>query len=181
MCIDRSRVYSTGMSNGGFFTSVLVCELSDVIAAAVAVAGVTHPESCTPSRPVPFLAFHGTDDGVVPYDGGGKSVLTGDVTVPFFEQVMPEEFAEFANDFECAGSSESEVTADVMLRSWAGCAGGVELGFYTIAGGGHTWPGSKASNALAVLGVTNMDIDATRVAWDFFSRHSLAAVDEPDR
>ncbi len=174
VCIDRERIYATGMSNGGFFTAVLVCELSEVIAAAASVAGVTHPDGCAPSRPVPFLAFHGTDDTVVPFDGGGESTLSGGVTSPFFEQVMPDEFAEFAADFGCPAPVDTAVTAEVTLRRWTDCAGGVELGFYTITNGGHTWPGSAATNALTVLGVTNMDLDATALAWEFFSRHSLA-------
>lgn len=180
VCIDRARVYSTGMSNGGFFTSVLVCELSEVIAAASSVAGVTHPDECRPSRPVPYLAFHGTEDTVVPYAGGGESTLSGGVSSPFFEQVMPEEFAEFASDFGCAQPTDTEVTAGISLRRWVDCADGVELGFYTITGGGHTWPGSAATNLITALGVTNMDIDATAVAWQFFERYSLGADTDTD-
>ena len=174
VCIDRQRIYATGMSNGGFFTAVLVCELSEVIAAAASVAGVTHAEGCEPTRPVPYLAFHGTDDTVVPFAGGGESTLSGGVASPFFEQVMPEEFAEFAADFDCPSPVDSDVTAEVTLRRWTDCADGVELGFYTITGGGHTWPGSVTTNAIEVLGPTNMDVDATALAWEFFTRHSLA-------
>ena len=173
VCIDRNRVYATGLSNGGFFTSVLVCELSELVAAAASVAGVTHPDGCAPERPVPYLAFHGTDDTVVPYDGGGESTLSGGVTSPFFEQVMPDEFAEFAADFGCAEPVDTEVTAEIELRRWTACDGGVELGFYTISGGGHTWPGSAATNLITALGVTTMDLDATAVAWEFFEQYSL--------
>ena len=42
-CVDRARVYSTGMSNGGFFTARLICEMADRIAAGVSVAGTFHP------------------------------------------------------------------------------------------------------------------------------------------
>jgi len=37
--IDLSRVYSTGMSNGGFLSHTLACELSDKIAAIASVTG----------------------------------------------------------------------------------------------------------------------------------------------
>jgi len=40
-CADPSRIYSTGMSDGGFFTSILVCEMADRIAAATSIAGVS--------------------------------------------------------------------------------------------------------------------------------------------
>ncbi|MEZ5341031.1 MAG: PHB depolymerase family esterase [Acidimicrobiales bacterium] len=75
-CGDEQRVYSTGMSNGGLFTSRLVCQLADRLAAASSVAGVTHPDECEPSRPMPFIAFHGTADGVVPFDNAPNQPAT---------------------------------------------------------------------------------------------------------
>lgn len=173
VCIDPARVYSTGMSNGGLFTSVLVCELSEVIAAAVSVAGVTHAESCEPTRPVPYLAFHGTADTVIPFRGGGETTLPGSAGGAFFEQVMPEEFAEFASDFGCSEATDVAISDTVTLTSYTGCEAEVELGFYTIDGGGHTWPGSEVSAARQSLAVTTMDVDATALAWDFFQRHAL--------
>lgn len=174
VCIDPARIYSTGMSNGGLFTSTVVCELSERIAAAVSVAGVTHHESCSPSRAVPYLAFHGTDDTVVPFNGGGESTLDGaEGGSEFFEQVIPEEFAEFAETSGCTESVDSAVTAEITLTSYSGCTDGVPLGFYTIVGGGHTWPGSSISAAIPTLGFTNLDISATEIAWEFFSQHTL--------
>ena len=174
ICIDPARIYSTGMSNGGLFTSTVVCALSERIAAAVSVAGVTHHESCSPTRAVPYLAFHGTDDAVVPFNGGGESALDGtDGSSEFFEQVIPEEFAEFADSSGCSGSTDSEITPEVTLTSYSGCNDDVPLGFYTIEGGGHTWPGSSISAAIPTLGVTNLDISATEIAWEFFSQHTL--------
>ena len=175
VCVDPGRVYSMGMSNGSLFTSELVCDLSERIAAAVSVAGVTHDDSCEPTRAVPYLAFHGIDDTTVPFNGGGESSLGAD---PFFEQVMPEEFSQFADDFGCTGSEDSSVTANITLTSYAGCNDDVELGFYAIAGAGHTWPGSLVSVGIPSLGVTNTEISATEIAWEFFQQNSLpGAVD----
>lgn len=173
VCIDPTRIYATGMSNGALFTSTLVCELGNTIAAAVSVAGVTHDESCEPTRPMPYLAFHGTADTTIPFRGGGETTLSGSDGGEFFEQVMPDEFAEFAADFGCAASNDVVVSDAVTLTSWEGCTNDVEVGFYTIDGGGHTWPGSMVSSAITSLGVTNMDIDATALAWEFFQRHQL--------
>ena len=69
-CIDTSRVYSTGLSNGAFMSSVLGCTMADRIAAVAPVAGVIHPEGCEPSRPVPLLGFHGTADRILLFNGG---------------------------------------------------------------------------------------------------------------
>ena len=170
VCIDPGRVYSMGMSNGSLFTSELVCDLSERIAAAVSVAGVTHDDSCSPTRAVPYIAFHGIDDQTVPFNGGGDSSLGAD---PFFEQVMPEEFSQFADDFGCTGSEDSALTAEITVTSYAGCTDGVQMDFYAIAGAGHTWPGSLISAGIESLGVTNTDISATAIAWDFFQQNSL--------
>ena len=170
VCVDPGRIYSMGMSNGSLFTSEVVCDLSERIAGAVSVAGVTHDDSCDPTRAVPYLAFHGIDDDTVPFNGGGESSLGAD---PFFEQVMPEEFSQFADDFGCTGSEDSSVTAQITLTSYSGCTNDVELGFYAIAGAGHTWPGSVVSAAIPSLGVTNTEIDATAIAWEFFQQNSL--------
>ena len=80
-CADESRIYSTGMSNGGFFTSELVCHRSTRIAAAASVAGMSNAPGCDPERAVPYISFHGTDDNVVPFAGGGESTLS-DATGP---------------------------------------------------------------------------------------------------
>jgi polyhydroxybutyrate depolymerase len=176
VCIDQERVFSIGMSNGGYFTSVLVCELNERIAAAVSVAGVTHHDSCEPATPVPYLAFHGVDDAVVPFDGSGASTLPGaELAGTFFEQVPKDEFAEFATDFGCVGSEDTPVSDLVTRTTYSGCDDDAELAFYTIADGGHTWPGSVVSGAIAALGVTNTDIDATEIAWEFFVRTTTTA------
>jgi polyhydroxybutyrate depolymerase len=177
LCIDESRVYTTGMSNGGYFSSVLVCEAADRIAAAASVAALHHADDCEPSRPVPYIGFHGTDDTTVPYfGGGGSSLLPEGVTIELFEPAIPDEFAEFAADFGCdAEPEESTIGEDVTKYDYQNCA--VEMTFYGIENAGHTWPGSAISLAISEgfgLGVTTDDISATEVSWEFFSRHSLS-------
>ena len=175
-CADESRVYSTGLSNGGFFTAYLVCQRADRIAAAVSVAGVSHAEGCAPSRPVPYQAFHGTEDVVVPFDGG-FSVLDSDPAVSngFFDQVMPEEFAEFAADFGCDPEPErTEVSPEVVRYDYVGCDDDVPVTFFELPGGGHTWPGSPlADTDGAALGFTTDDVDASSDGWAFMEQFSL--------
>ena len=175
-CADPQRIYSTGMSNGGFFTARLLCERADRIAAAASIAGTYHPDGCRPSRSVPFHAYHGTADTVVPFDGSGESVLAGDDPGlrTFFEQVMPAEFAEFAADAGCTPEPASTtVGADVIRYDYADCAGGTPMAFFEITGGGHTWPNSPIAGAVSQLGATTVDVDATRDSWAFFEQHVL--------
>jgi len=48
--IDMNRVYATGMSNGGFMSYRLACEISDRIAAIAPVAASMSADVCDPIR-----------------------------------------------------------------------------------------------------------------------------------
>jgi polyhydroxybutyrate depolymerase len=78
-CVDRRRVFATGMSNGGFFTNLLGCVLADRLAAVAPVAGAIPLRRCTPSRPVPILLIQGNSDRVVSPDmvRGARDWWTG--------------------------------------------------------------------------------------------------------
>lgn len=170
-CIDPERIYSTGMSNGGGFSSRLACELADRIAAAFAVTLVTHPESCEPSRPLAFAAVHGTADDIVPFYGTGESPVAALARTPeereafreFFSQVMPDELAEFAADFNCETTSTSTIGELTTLTAYTDCDGGVEARFYAIEGFGHEWPKLPGN-----------DFSATEEGWAFMSRYTLS-------
>jgi len=151
-CADAGRVYSTGMSDGGFFTSILVCEMANRIAAATSVAGVMRSTGCSPSRVVPYYAFHGTADPVEPF-------------APDFAA-----FERFAADAGCGAASESQIGVEVTVFDYVGCP----LRFFRIEGGGHAWPGSPVADAQpAWLGHTTTDIDATALSWELFKSVTL--------
>ncbi len=174
-CGDPARIYSTGMSNGGLFTSELVCNRSDRIAAAASIAGTTHAPSCDPERPVPYVAFHGTADNVVPFAADEPSVLLPQAGVDaLIDDTTRGEFAEFAADAGCDPEpTRVDVTDEVIRYDYAGCDDDVPMAFYEIVGGGHTWPSSPLSESLAGFGYFTQDIDATADAWSFMSQFSL--------
>lgn len=64
-CIDRARIFSTGFSNGGFFSSLLGCTMADRFAAVAPVGGGALSIVCEPSRGVPVLIHHGRKDDIV--------------------------------------------------------------------------------------------------------------------
>ena len=88
--IDGSRVFATGLSNGGIFSHRLGCEAADTFAAIAPVIGAiaTNPAaSCRPSAPVAVVAVQGVADPSMPFDGGyvggrpeGGSVLSSRAT-----------------------------------------------------------------------------------------------------
>src|SRR4051812_25127557 len=51
LCVDRARIYATGMSNGAIMSYRLACDASDWIAAIAPVAGVEALAQCAPKRP----------------------------------------------------------------------------------------------------------------------------------
>jgi polyhydroxybutyrate depolymerase len=157
VCIDPSRVYATGMSNGGFLSHRLGCEAADVIAAIAPVAGVLGIDDadCTPSRPMPVMDFHGTTDVVVPYEG---SDILG------FRSVAETIDSWVARDGCDASPAVSYMMGDTTCETWSGCDDGVEVTLCTSTGEGHWWPGGTASTA---------DIVATDAMWEFFTRNRL--------
>lgn len=64
-CIDRNRIFSTGFSNGAYFSHLLACVMADRIAAIAPVSGGKRPTPCSPTRPVPALIIHGRQDDVI--------------------------------------------------------------------------------------------------------------------
>ncbi len=174
-CGDPARIYSTGMSNGGLFTSELVCNRSTRIAAAASIAGTTHAPGCDPERAVPYVAFHGTADDVVPFDADEPSVLLPSASVDaLIDDTTPGEFAEFADDFGCEPDpTPVEETTEVIRYDYAGCDDDIAMTFFEIIGGGHTWPSSPLSEVLDGFGSFTQDVDATRDAWTFMSQYSL--------
>jgi len=171
-CGDPNRIYSTGMSNGGFFTGLLVCELADRIAAAASVGGISFPDDCAPARAVPLIAFHGTADEVVLFDSSNPDISTDSALVSV---VIPEEFGEFAAAIGCnLEPTETPIGSDVIRHDYSGCDNDVPMSFYEVIDGGHTWPGSPLGALLETrLGRTTETISATELAWELFKDQSL--------
>jgi polyhydroxybutyrate depolymerase len=177
LCIDTSRVYSTGWSNGGQMSSLLACRLSDRITAVAPVAGVEFYESCE-GDPVAVMAFHGTADPIVTYEGGGLNAMTianmhywkGNIPAGVPEHSgVDEAMVTWAAHNGCeAHPTEQQVSAQVRRRSWPGCD--AETILYIVDGGGHGWPGKPFP--FGQFGPNTTDIDATSLSYEFFFRQS---------
>ncbi len=165
--INQDRVFSTGMSNGGFMSYTLACELSDRIAAIASVTGamnLNQSSTCNASHPMPVLEIHGTSDATVAYIGASWIESTSN-TLNYW--------ATFNN---CAIPAIMTPVPNINLTD--GCTAehyiypnglnGVEVEHYKIIGGGHTWPGASFT-----VGVTNRDIDASIKIWEFFMQYDI--------
>jgi polyhydroxybutyrate depolymerase len=156
--IDLNRVYATGMSMGGYMSHRLACQLEERIAAIASVTGLLAFSPCVPSRNMPILQIHGTDDGVVPYSG-----VQG--TIDHWT-----DWNDCPDDPEVVNLPDIDTTdqSTVTVSSWFPCNDSVEVMLYTINGGDHTWPGSPP-----IIGVTNQDIDANVEIWNFFMNYTV--------
>jgi polyhydroxybutyrate depolymerase len=179
--IDSHRVYATGISNGGFLSNRLACELADKIAAIASVAA-TMPKPlvavCKPSRPISILYIHGTDDPLVPINGGKVGLRHGrsrgenislDDSVKFWreqDRITSEAVAKNLPDLVADGTH-------VRREIWSGGANDTEIVVYTIGGGGHTWPGGPQYLPKLIVGKASQNLNATRTIWEFFQAQKL--------
>ena len=191
LCIDPARIYVTGLSNGAFMTSSVACRYADRVAAIAPVAGIRDPEGCDPARPVPVLAIHGTDDQFVTYEGGlGERALdlpapdgsgrtlreVGVEARPPGEPSVPEIVAAWAARNGCGEAGPPQPVTEDVDRIAHRCPTGVAVELLRIDGGGHAWPGSALSAAVAsIVGRTTMTISANEQLWAFFQDHPLPA------
>lgn len=166
--IDPTRIYANGLSNGGGMSYLLACRLANRIAAIGSVAGAyTYPlDQCSPSRPVPLIAFHGDADPIVPYLGGPSRSFN----IPF--PSVPDWMQNWADRNQCKTAAPIARQGDASGSAWTDCSQNADVIFYTITGGGHSWPGGNPIPAW-IVGKTSQDIDATRVMWQFFELHPL--------
>jgi len=166
--IDLDRVYSTGMSNGGFMSFLLACQLSEKIAAVASVTGSMTPDTfndCNAQHPTPVLQIHGTNDSVVPYDG--NSIWT----LPILDVV-----SYWVNYNNCETTTTTTTFPDLDLSDGSTVEysvyedgdNGITTEHMKVIGGGHTWPGSIIN-----IPGTNQDIDASMEIWLFFSRFDI--------
>lgn len=171
--INQGRIYSTGMSNGGFMSYKLACE-SNRFAAIASVTGsmtTTDAASCNPSKPTPVMQIHGTADATVPYAGNAGFLPVEDVVsywVSFNNCPTPASNTAVPNTNTTDGA-----TAEHFV--YAPGDGGASVEFYKVTGGAHTWPGAPLA-----IDITCMDFSASREIWRFFSQftHPTAGISE---
>lgn len=156
--VDLDRVYSTGMSMGGFMSHRLACQLDNRIAAIASVTGLLVTDPCEPSRPMPVLQIHGTADPVVPYSAVP-------ITISFWTMFNDCPGEPVVTDLPDIDTTDGST---VTVSYYGFCDDSTEVILYTINGGEHTWPGSAIN-----IGITNKDINASVEIWKFFRNYTL--------
>jgi polyhydroxybutyrate depolymerase len=128
-CIDTARIFATGFSNGGFFSSLLGCALADRIAAVAPVSGGPVPADCAPVRGMPVLIQHGRLDSLIPVEMAHRS---RDAWVK-------------ANRCDATPAPDGPT-----CQRWSGCRDGAVVA-YCEEDYGHTWPEPGTERVWAFL------------------------------
>jgi polyhydroxybutyrate depolymerase len=161
LCVDVERVYAVGFSAGAGMVARLACEIPERIAAIGTVSGAfdSLSDDCAP-RAMPIMMFHGDADMVVPYSGmwGFRDPLSSAQEWAAHNGcLLPPLTLSRKDDISPMVFGECENSADVI--------------FYTVRGGGHTWPGSDEETSI-LAGKTSHTMDAGEEFWLFFRQYS---------
>ena len=155
--IDETRIYSSGMSNGGYMGYHLACNLSNKFAAIVSVTGSMTNDTyndCNPTHPTPILQIHGLLDFVVPYDGnsGSKSI--------------PDVIDYWVNYNSCISDPETVIRYDdyslIVYDTYTSCLNNVNIKLILHPEMGHDWPSLQSYN-----------INASAEIWNFVSKFDM--------
>jgi len=173
---DEKKVYAAGMSNGGMMALRLGCDMAgvfDAIAAVTANIPVDIYDRCKPEKGIRVMIINGTNDPLVPYNGGyvtlgknerivrGKVVSTENSAGLWVNanrlSIRPFKTERINNDSDDGTSLEKIVFGEEE-----------KVIVYKVIGGGHTWPGAAQYLPEKAIGKTSKEIDAAEEIWMFF-------------
>jgi len=163
MNIDKTRIFATGMSNGGMLSYRVACELSDVFKAIASVAGTDSTSNCKPVKPISIMHIHAKDDERVFFNGGAGFKNRAKVTD--FTSV-PDTISKWVALNGCQNKPDRVKSVNgAYCDLYSGCKDGVQVKLCVTETGGHSWPcGTKrrADNPPSTA------ISANDEIWSFF-------------
>ena len=159
--LNQERIYSTGMSNGGFMSYHLACNLSSKIAAIASVTGsmsIQTYESCNPSHPTSILQVHGTIDSTVPFQGNS------DLGMKSINDVM-----DYWKLYNACDTDPTSIVTDyfdieisIQHNTYLNCLNDIQVELYKIEGMSHRWPNKQ-----------RYGISATEKIWEFINLYDI--------
>ncbi|MFO8233496.1 MAG: PHB depolymerase family esterase [Longimonas sp.] len=171
---DSNRFYVTGASNGGQMAYRLALEQPNQIAGIAAfIANLPVESECdAPSAPVPVFMANGTEDPIIPFDGGDEAGRGPFLSAPATRSQWAQ-----ANNADTTQRTETELPdrdpddGNVVIceDDPAGDAG-APVRFCRIEGGGHAMPSIEHRIPRLVdrrIGPQNRDVEGARLAWEF--------------
>ena len=159
--LNQDRIYSTGMSNGGFMSYHLACNLSSKIAAIASVTGSMSKETyedCNPTHSTSILQVHGTIDATVPFEGNSALGMRSINDVMDYWKLYD------ACDIEPISivTDYFDIEISVQHDTYLNCLNDVQVELYKIEGMGHRWPNKE-----------RYGISATEKIWEFINLYDI--------
>ncbi|MGA8508815.1 MAG: PHB depolymerase family esterase [Candidatus Sulfotelmatobacter sp.] len=173
--VDARRIYVAGLEDGGFMALRVGCNMADRVA-AIAAVGAALPKTmiCLPSRAVPALFMNGTDDPIVPDNGG--TYKPGQ-----FHVLSAEDSAKAWAKFDrCAEKPAQDKIPplqkggkETKTYTYSGCQNNAQVVLYSVKGGGSTWPGGEQYMSEKEIGKTSDAINANGTIWSFLTTKTV--------
>jgi polyhydroxybutyrate depolymerase len=161
---------------------MLACEASETFRAVAPISGMVLQDimdDCNPSDEVSILEIHGTNDNITRYNGdpnnndGWGAYPSMALTMSFYNNLF-ELTLQNSGNFPNTNTNDGSTVSYEKYGANQSCT---EVWLYTVNNGGHDWPGAYG----------NMDIEASREAWDFFDQlcidvsTGIETVDSPNK
>lgn len=162
---DPKRVFVTGHSNGGGMTFRLGAEMADRLTAIGTVAGLVAVENPRPTKPLPSMFIYGTEDPLMPQNGGESTLPWGTRTTPPVKDLMEK----WAKAINCQTEPKTFFQEGAVEKvRYPSNNGGPELTVVYLKGHGHAWPSASRSLPSRFIGPNVSKLDATGELWEFF-------------
>lgn len=161
--IDNNRIYSTGMSNGGYMSFLLACQLSSKFAAIASITGSMTPQTynaCNPQHPTPVLQVHGDADGTVPYNGDPSWTKSINDVIDYWVDYNNCDTAASINSLPNINVGDGSTVDQFIHPNGDNCS---SVEHFKVYGGDHDWPGAWG----------NMDMNASFEIWRFLSKYDI--------
>jgi len=174
----QSKVFSVGTSNGAFMTQRLADEIPEKVAAiGVVVASRPAGSKCPESTvAVPIVIINGTDDPLVPYEGGQVAsdrgeILSTDKTIGYWTNRNQTDSNPTVTEISNINVWDRST---ITKYSYSNGLNDSEVVLYKVNGGGHTEPSITerySSIFKLIVGSQNGDIETAEEVWAFFARN----------
>lgn len=174
--IDEKRIFSTGISNGAFFSNYIAAHFSDKFAAIAPVVGGIAEKfapNFNPKQPVSVFVIQGTADPLCPFEGGivartrGRTIRT-EKTLELWTK-----HNQTATDAVKGALPDVDTTDGCTVETylWKNGKNGTEVKFHKEIGGGHGLSGTIQYLPKSIIGNVCRDYDAKEAIWEFFKTH----------
>ena len=158
--LDPSRVFTSGLSNGGFMSYTLMCEAPETFRAMASIIGTMSGDTyntCPYDRPKPILQLSGLDDKIVPIDGS-MTTSGGWGGAPHMDDIINK----WCEVNACNVSFTEEIGLDTDVIRYSTEDGLSNIWYYKISNFGHEWPTE----------INSARLNGAELIWEFFDQYN---------